>query len=648
MINNKKKRWATWMLCAINIVSFLTAVVCISLVIFVSKYEYKEKAVETGFNLIMKNMAADIHNSLHNGKFEEIVDEYADTNLEFFVIRSYNKKLLLKDVYIGKYNEYVILQNVEGKPWPVSAVFSLKADKVYYGENIDNLYNILLDHVQADEDSQMYYEDWKGAYYNIACRVSPDLAKKDIIYEWYHFVDNVYNAKNWCTVGTVVFSALYLISLAVLVLITGKRKNKIHLYWIDKFAFEIVTIVCLIVEIILGSCFHVIFYQKLPVILAMIIILLMGAIALVYMLSLGRRIKSGKLYKYTLLRVISGPVDKVYDDILGNLSLIIRVVLMLSILTVIEIAAIVLTCDELALILICFAIYKIFEYVFVIYMAYQLMIIDQGITSLTKGKIDEKIDVSKLRGDLKRQGEKVNMIGEGIEEAVNERLKSERMKTELITNVSHDIKTPLTSVINYVDLLKKENLQNDKADEYVEVLDRQSARLKKLIDDLIEASKASTGNLDVNMERCNVKVLLAQVLGEMEQRLGKAKLDIVTSEPEEDVVVMADGRHLWRVFDNIVNNISKYSMSNTRVYISVTVASDEVRISFKNISKEQLNISSEELMERFVRGDNSRNTEGSGLGLSIAKSLTELMNGRFDIDIDGDLFKVVLSFKSSF
>ncbi len=646
MINNMKKRWVSWMLWAINVVSFLAIVIFVSLVIFVSKYEYKEKAFEKGFNLILKNMAADIHNSLYDGKSTKIIDEYADTNLEFFVIHSYNMTLELEDINNGKYNDYVILQNVEGTPEGVSAVFSLKAEQVYYGENIDNLYNIMLDHVQAGEESQMGDEDWKGEYYNIACRVSADLAKKDIIYEWSQFVENVYNAKNWYVVGAVAFGVFYLLSLAILVLTTGYKKNKIHLYRIDKFAFEIITIVCLAVEIGLGSCIHVILYQKLPFILVVSIILLMGIIALIYMLSLGRRIKSGKMYKYTLLRIMSGPVDKVYDEILGNISLLVRVVLMLSILTIIEIAVIVVVCEEFAILLMCFAIYKIFEYVFVIYIAYQLLILDQGITSLTKGRIDKKIDVSKLRGDLKSQGEKINMVGEGIEEAVNERMKSERMKTELITNVSHDIKTPLTSVINYVDLLKKENLQNDKVGEYIEVLDRQSARLKKLIDDLIEASKASTGNLDVNMESCNVKVLLAQVLGEMEERLDKAKLDIVTSEPEEDVTVMADGRHLWRVFDNIINNISKYSMSNTRVYISVSTTVDEVRISFKNISKEQLNISSEELMERFVRGDNSRNTEGSGLGLSIAKSLTELMNGRFEIDIDGDLFKVVLRFES--
>ena len=228
--------------------------------------------------------------------------------------------------------------------------------------------------------------------------------------------------------------------------------------------------------------------------------------------------------------------------------------------------------------------------------------------------------------------------------ALERAMRSERMKTELITNVSHDIKTPLTSIINYVDLLQKEPIENEKAKEYMEVLNRQSARLKKLIDDLIEASKAQSGNLEVHLEKCDVGVLLTQVTGEYTERLSEAGIELLTESPEAPVSVMADGRYLFRVYDNLINNMYKYALSGTRAYIDIIKTGGRVQISFKNISKNRLNISADELMERFVRGDNSRSLEGNGLGLSIAKSLTELMDGSFELMIDGDLFKVTLDF----
>ena len=228
--------------------------------------------------------------------------------------------------------------------------------------------------------------------------------------------------------------------------------------------------------------------------------------------------------------------------------------------------------------------------------------------------------------------------------AVDERMKSERFKTELITNVSHDIKTPLTSIINYVDLLEKTDIQDEKAKEYLEVLERQSARLKKLIEDLIEASKASTGNLPVNNEDLEANVFVTQILGEFEEKLANAGLELIINKPEKEIPVRADGRHLWRVVDNLMNNICKYAQPGSRVYINLEETEDKVLLTFRNMSKYPLNITSEELMERFVRGDSSRNTEGNGLGLSIAKSLMELMNGKLLLYVDGDLFKVVLEF----
>ena len=265
---------------------------------------------------------------------------------------------------------------------------------------------------------------------------------------------------------------------------------------------------------------------------------------------------------------------------------------------------------------------------------------------LSQGNLDYRVDTAKMRGPLKEHGEQLNRIGEGMNKAVNERMRSEHFRTELITNVSHDIKTPLTSIINYVDLLEKEEIDNEKAREYLEVLSRQSARLKKLIDDLIEASKASTGNLNVSLERCELGVLIDQCAGEYAEKLKAAGLELVVTKPEEPVTIMADGRHMWRVFDNLLNNVCKYAMAGTRVYINLDKEAGRATVTFRNISARQLNISGEELMERFVRGDSSRNTEGSGLGLSIARSLVQLQKGELELTVDGDLFKVTLKFKT--
>lgn len=267
-----------------------------------------------------------------------------------------------------------------------------------------------------------------------------------------------------------------------------------------------------------------------------------------------------------------------------------------------------------------------------------------GAKEIAGGNEGYVIDTGHMRGELRDHAEDLNNIRDGLTKAVDERMKSERFKTELITNVSHDIKTPLTSIINYVDLLEKEKPENEKMQEYIEVLSRQSARLKKLIDDLIEASKASSGTLNVSLERCELGVLLDQTAGEYGEKLQKAGLELVLTKSETPVTVMADGRHMWRIFDNLLNNVCKYAQPGTRVYLSLEEAGGKAVVTFRNISKTQLNISGDELMERFVRGDSSRNTEGSGLGLSIARSLAQLQKGSLELAIDGDLFKVTLSF----
>ena len=265
-------------------------------------------------------------------------------------------------------------------------------------------------------------------------------------------------------------------------------------------------------------------------------------------------------------------------------------------------------------------------------------IIREKTEEVAMGNMDQKINVSHMHGALKKHAENINSIQDGIQLAVAREMKSEHLKTELITNVSHDIKTPLTSIINYVDLLQKEHTEEEEK-QYLEVLERQSSRLKKLIEDLIEASKASTGNINADITTINVSEIISQSISEYREKFEENNLEVVITEDRENLQVKADGNLLWRVLNNLYNNICKYAQPNTRVYVNVREQDRNVIIDIKNISREMLNISADELMERFVRGDSSRHTEGSGLGLNIARSLMDVMKGSLDISIDGDLFK---------
>ena len=282
---------------------------------------------------------------------------------------------------------------------------------------------------------------------------------------------------------------------------------------------------------------------------------------------------------------------------------------------------------------------KIVELLALLAVALNLRTLEKSGQRLVEGDLTTPVDTRRLFGAFRRYGQAMNRLQSGMENAVQEQMRAERMKTELITNVSHDIKTPLTSIVNYVDLLKKEDIPSPIAREYIAVLDRQSKRLKKLTEDLVEASKASSGALPVDLQPTDVNVLFSQIVGEYQDRLADCHLALVAQPPEGQLVVAADSKLLSRVMDNLVSNICKYAMPETRVYVSGTVADGQMTLSFKNVSRAELNISPDELMERFVRGDASRHTEGSGLGLSIAQSLVQLMGGTFRLSIDADLFR---------
>lgn len=431
-----------------------------------------------------------------------------------------------------------------------------------------------------------------------------------------------------------------------------KNKEEIYLSWLDKIPLEILFFgYCLLFFVeaaLLVMCLSVI---SVDVNLCVMLIMLVGYFSVLSALygagTLLKRIKAHTFFKnsitYRILKWLIQKYKNVKNIISSNKNLGGKIALyFIGIVTVSILIGLIF--KEFGILL---------DIVFWIWCYYKIMKevdkfkqIHDATEKIYKGDTNIKLDESLYTGVLKELAIYINDIAGGFSNAIKESLKSERLKTELITNVSHDIKTPLTSIINYVDLLKQENIQNEKAKEYIEVLDNKSQRLKKLIEDLVEASKASSGNIKINKEVLNVKELLNQVTGEFEDKFNSRGLNIISKLPEKTVYIKADSRYLYRALENIYSNVAKYAEENTRVYIDCILEEENtVTIYVKNISKDELNISADELMQRFVRGDKSRNTEGSGLGLSIAKSLTELQDGTFNIYLDGDLFKVAIKFK---
>lgn len=357
-------------------------------------------------------------------------------------------------------------------------------------------------------------------------------------------------------------------------------------------------------------------------------------------MSFAARVKLHVLWKGTLIYKIFHLIIK---GILA-IPLIWRTVVILAAVSFVELIIIAGSGAEPEVLVIGWFLEKLVAYPFILYIAFMLRKLKNAGDKIAQGDISYRVGTKGLWGDFKKHAVNLNAVSDSVTIAVEDRLKSERMKTELITNVSHDIKTPLTSIINYAQLMGTTDPSDPKMSEYSEVVVRQSEKLKRLIEDLVEASKASTGNLEIVPAPLDCCTFITQTAGEFKEKLDSCGLSLVTNAPDGKVMIMADGRRMMRIYDNLMNNICKYSMPGTRVYLSLDVVDGNAVTTFKNTSNTELNISPDELVERFVRGDSSRNTEGNGLGLSIAQSMTELQGGSFKIDIDGDLFKVSLSF----
>lgn len=424
----------------------------------------------------------------------------------------------------------------------------------------------------------------------------------------------------------------------------------------DRFPFD----VALLILVAIGIGEIILFYDVLPYFSSQIelnalavatFVIVDSLLLILYIMGFAARVKIGNLFSRMLIvrffKFIGRKIASVFKRIgygFRNLKFVKKtVVSLLFIITVDFFICMINGFSRQCAYIMAFVELLIFIPL-VISLAVQFRKIEEGVMKIVNGDFTFKIETKYMFGDFKRMAQELNEINIGMQKALDEKMKSERFKTELITNVSHDLKTPLTSIINYVDLIKKEHVENETVVNYIDVLDRQSSRLKKLIEDLIEASKASTGNIQVNFAPCDAGILLTQAVAEYYEKAENAQLDLIVNTDDSSHYIMADSRLLWRVYDNLLSNICKYAFPGTRVYLSVRTIGDSVVTVFKNISKAKLNISSDELMERFVRGDSSRNTEGSGLGLSIVRSLTSLQHGEFNVSIDGDMYTATVTF----
>lgn len=427
------------------------------------------------------------------------------------------------------------------------------------------------------------------------------------------------------------FSLGLVLAMVYLIMVIGRRPEKdqdVPFNGIDRIYNDIKIVICLaLIALWVASMVELGHFKIAQLIFP--ITLVIAAFGLIFVLSLVKHLKNKTLVKHTLIYTLFSKLFHFFKDVYNNGSVGVKVVLI-----VIGYPALVAITFFMFPITIGFAAWLALKKV------KEFKTIKEGVKKVIEGDIDYSIPVTG-NGEFGQLATDINNITDGLNKTVEKELKSERLKTELITNVSHDIRTPLTSIITYVDLLKVEK-DPKRLEEYVEIIDQKSQRLKILIEDLFEAAKASSGNIPVNLEEIDVLSLITQGLGELDDKIQEHKLEFKISGPNEKVIIPADGKLLWRAIENLLSNIFKYALEGSRVYIDIIDSGTWVTIILKNISAYELNISADELMERFKRGDESRSSQGSGLGLSIAKSLIENQNGSFHIEIDGDLFKAII------
>ena len=601
--------------------------------------------------------ASGMENETPYDNYSEIEDESYDYPV-YYEISNYN------NTRISQYINYIIIDkenknmftNIKSNNYP-EEINKLKTEKTNWsyqdGNIMTNINTINQESAKYITSSYYSVDNFEG--YEVYSNIDPStLSYSNSLYVQ-QTVYNIFKGHENLPTYLIPLSTISIIVMIVyLIWATGHERGKegIALNSIDKISYEIISIVIMFVIGMMMSfalaSIETQIPQKILVSVFLLCYLIGYACLAVWVSTTIRRLKAKQFIRsfltYKVCRWIKVTLEKIFRKVTDKQNTNRKITIIYWGFVAISI---ILACFLWSgigfLILIAFwiwAYYKLLQY------NKKLQKINEALRNIYEGNPNVKLNEEELEGTLKIMAKYINDIAGGFTNAIEQSLKSERLKTELITNVSHDIKTPLTSIINYVDLLKKEEINNAQIEQYIAVLDKKSQRLKKLIEDLVEASKVSSGNVKLNMEVINLKELLNQTIGEFEDKLDKKNLKIEMDLPNENVLIKADNRYLYRVIENVFSNISKYALEGSRVYIKLEKQKEEVYLEFKNISKDKLNISAEELMQRFVRGDKSRYTEGSGLGLSIAESLTELQGGKFKIDIDGDLFKVEIKWKS--
>lgn len=598
------------------------------------------------------------------------------------------------DYYDDLKNRYflIIYKNKALTNVPINEqAFTINSIKSYIEQNKNSKkVNIIYGNMEADskiiqDTGVRYLSDLNKTYYTIESIEDTEQPKREYItakaedfqifssytedfYEYSqvaimnNILDKISIFKEYCYFIIPVSTILIILILMYLIISIGYKKGEdgIVLNDFDKTPLEIIIFFAIII-----GCIPFILLEGITRDYNGIISLVVTGGLVIYVLcaiilnTTIKRIKSKTFFKSTITGkilkwifvcggVVYHKLKIVWDTLTYSSDLKVKVIIKFIIISALAIFIFLVFHNSgmvvvLEFILIAVTLYKIIKFI------KNCSQIERKLKEMYEEDNSNKLYEEDFENEFKNSVRYLNNISNGFENAIQDRMKSERMKIELITNVSHDIKTPLTSIINYVDLLKKENINNEQAKEYIEILDSKSQRLKKLTEDLVEASKVSTGNISLNLEKINVVELVKQATGEFEDKFKKRGLETIINADKNEVDIMADSRYMYRIIENLFSNVSKYALENSRVYIDIKQSKEDnlannVIIEVKNISKDKLNISAEELMQRFVRGDKSRTTEGSGLGISIAQNLTELQKGKFELKLDGDLFKVKIIF----
>lgn len=596
--------------------------------------DYTETAA---FDSRLQEIAYDIEEQYDRGAIENAKIEYSSA--------SSNVQFALKRYLPGSGTFELVSSNAVGTGYDLRKIYSFGVLQEGYPNYSQYYYH--------GELSQMPREGYNG--YQVTLYVQNGFPVKDEIRhekELYDTLRNIGGGQSNALIALIACSVLFLILLFAGCSAAGYRKGKegITLQFPDHIPMDVFTLLCMF----LGFCLIAIVNEgsswgqmeiKEAVGVAITFFEAAFVLSYVWLLSTARRCKAGTLVSNNLIVIFVTQITKVLKEY--SLPMKLAMLLLLGWIVLVPILAgpNYLDAGEVFI----FLIVSIVPAMLVVNIAASQHFLTKTAVAIADGNLNSRVSDGIMKwmfGDCLAEAKALNSIGSGLEIAVERQIRSERMRTELITNVSHDIKTPLTSIINYTDLLQKEHTPEEEK-EYLEALARQSARLKKLTEDIVEASRASSGNINAELTSVNVKELVDQSIGEYSEKLEAAKIEPIASIPR-DLTVKADGRLLWRVFSNLLSNVCKYAMPSTRVYFDAERSNGgRMKITVKNISREALNISADELMERFVRGDESRHSEGSGLGLSIAKSLTELMNGTFDVVIDGDLFRAEITLEEA-